>query len=225
MRINTLHPWNLTPTEAVALQKELADRVVTRGKLDRWQLIAGADVSYNRFSSTIYAGVVVLRMPDLTLVERQGIVTEARFPYRTGLLTFRETPALLEVFAKLQTEPEVIMLDGQGYAHPRRMGYASHVGLCLDRPSIGCAKSRLVGSFNALKPKAGSLARLIDRDEVVGMAVRTKNAVNPVYVSVGHKIDLNSAVAVVLATCRGYRVPEPTRQAHLYVNQLRRGEA
>jgi deoxyribonuclease V len=225
MKIKRLHSWNVTPTEAVALQRELASRIDARTPLTKCELIAGADVSHALFSNTIFAGVVVLRMSDLTVVEKQEALTEASFPYIPGLFSFRETPALLEVFAKLRTRPDAVMLDGQGLAHPRRCGFACHIGLWLDLPCVGCAKSRLIGSFKPPGRRAGSVAPLVDREEVIGQVVRTKDGVNPIFVSVGHKIDLRSAVELSLATCRGYRIPEPTRQAHLYVNELRRQAA
>jgi deoxyribonuclease V len=225
VKIQRLHTWNLTPTQAVALQRELAGRVDYRRPLTRCNLVAGADVSHARFSNGVYAGVVVLRMEDLSIVEKQEVVCETSFPYIPGLLSFRETPALLEVFAKVRTEPDVVMLDGQGMAHPRRFGYACHVGLWLNRPSVGCAKSRLLGVYKEPGPEAGSVAALAHDDEVIGQVVRTKTKVKPVYVSVGHKIDLRSAVELVLTTCRGYRIPEPTRQAHLHVNAVRRDAA
>jgi deoxyribonuclease V len=223
MRIRRLHSWDLTPTEAVALQRKLAARVDTQSPLPHWQLVAGADVSYTRFTSTLYAAVVVLRADDLRIVEKQFAVAETRFPYVPGLLSFREGPAVLEAFANLRTEPDVVMFDGQGFAHPRRMGLACHMGLWLDRPTLGCAKSLLCGGFKRLGQKCGATAELCDKDEVVGMAVRTRNKVKPVFVSVGHQIDLPSAVRVVLQSCGRYRIPEPTRQAHLYVNALRSG--
>jgi deoxyribonuclease V len=223
MRIHPLHSWDVPRDEAAALQRELASRIDTRTPLTRCDLIAGADVSYDRFSDTMFAGVVVLRMPDLAVVEKQGAVRETTFRYYPGLLSFREAPALLEAFAKIESEPDAVMLDGQGIAHPRRLGLASHVGLWLDRPCLGCAKSRLTGRFEHPDRTAGSVASLVDRGEVVGYVVRTKTGVQPVFVSPGHRIDLASAKDLVLGTCRGYRLPEPTRQAHLHVNALRRG--
>jgi deoxyribonuclease V len=206
----------------VAVQRELAAQVDARTPLTECRLIAGADVSYNRFSDILYAGVVVLRMSDLAVIERQGVVTKTTFPYVPGLLSFRETPPLLEVFARLKSEPDAIMLDGHGYSHPRRFGYACHVGLELERPSLCCAKSVLVGQYKEPRAGVGAVSPLKDDGEVIGQAVRTKIKTKPVFVSVGHKIDLPSAVELVLASCRGYRVPEPTRQAHLFVNSLRR---
>jgi deoxyribonuclease V len=222
MNIPPLHSWDLTPTEAVALQRELAARIDARSPLTHYELVAGADVSYNRFSPTFYAAVVVLRGCDWSIVEVQTAVRESAFPYIPGLLTFREAPAVLEAFAKLQHVPDAVMIDGQGQAHPRRIGYAAHVGLWLDLPTVGCAKSLLLGTYKEPKQKVGSLAPLRDKDEVIGQVVRTRTKVKPLFVSVGHKIDLASAVRLVLSSCQGYRLPEPTRQAHLYVNALRR---
>jgi deoxyribonuclease V len=222
MNIQPLHRWDLDPTEAVALQRELAGRVETHTPLVPCKLVAGADVSYNRFSPIFYAAVVVLRTDDWTVVEEQGAVRESPFPYIPGLLSFREAPVLLEAFAKLETVPDAVMCDGQGIAHPRRLGLASHVGLWLDLPCVGCAKSLLTGKYKEPGKKASSLAPLVDRGEVVGDVVRTKDNVKPLFVSAGHKIDLPSAVRLVLEACQGYRLPEPTRQAHLHVNALRR---
>ena len=143
MKLQPLHSWDLDAAEAVALQKELASRIDVGTPVDHCELIAGADISYNRFSSRFYAGVVVLRTSDWTVVEKQGAVGESTFPYIPGLLSFREAPILLEAFAKLESEPDVFMFDGQGTAHPRRFGLACHMGLWLDRPSLGCAKSLL----------------------------------------------------------------------------------
>ena len=225
MNLCHLHSWDLTPKEAAALQRELAAQVDTRTPLAGCELIAGADVSYERFSDILYAGVVVLRMADLAVVEKYGVRRRVTFPYVPGLLSFRETPVLLEAFAQLQAEPDAVLLDGHGFAHPRRMGFASHMGLWLDRPSIGCAKSRLTGTYREPGLKAGSVSPLKDGDDVIGQVVRTKTGVAPLFVSVGHKIDLRGAVELVIGTCRGYRVPESTRQAHLYVNELRREAA
>lgn len=226
MKFKQLHSWDVTPTEAVALQKKLASLVDVSPPLDECELMAGADVSYNRFSTTVYAGVVVLRTSDWTVVEERGAVGKSHFPYVPGLLSFREGPILLKAFARLQTEPDAIMFDGQGLAHPRRLGLACHLGLWLKRPSLGCAKSLFTGRFQSLDRKAGSVAPLVVGDgEIVGQVVRTKNGIRPVYVSAGHLIDLASSVRLALAAVQGYRIPEPTRRAHLQVNALRRGEA
>jgi deoxyribonuclease V len=158
----------------------------------------------------------------MTVVERQGAVCDMRFPYVPGLLSFREAPALLEAFAKIESDPDVVLFDGQGLAHPRRFGIASHLGLWLDRPTIGCGKTRLIGKFREPGVKAGAVARLTDNGDTIGMVVRTKHKTKPIFVSVGHRADLGTAVRLVLSCCRGYRIPEPTRQAHLHVNEMRR---
>ncbi|HZT79476.1 MAG TPA: deoxyribonuclease V [Gemmataceae bacterium] len=225
MHVSDLHSWDLTPAEAVALQRELAGRVDTSAPLGRLEVVAGADVSCNRFSDVIYAGVVVLKLPGLEVIERQGAVLETHFPYVPGLLTFREGPALLKALARVRSEPDVVVFDGQGIAHPRRLGLASHLGLWLDRPSVGCAKSRLTGTFKELGRKAGSTAFLTDHDQVVGKVVRTRDGVKPVFVSPGHRIDLEGSVEAVLACRKGYRLPEPTRLADQFVNELRRSGA
>lgn len=216
-----LHSWNLTPKDAIALQRELARQIDLRRPLKQCELIAGADCSYNRFSPKFYAAVVVLRAGDLSIVEAQGVVGESPFPYVPGLLSFRELPSVLQAFAKLKHQPDVVMLDGQGYAHPRRLGLACHLGLWLGIPCFGCAKSRLIGEHDEPGPEPGDFAPLRDDGETIGQVVRTKARTKPLFVSAGHLIDLKSAVKWTLASCRGYRLPEPTRQAHLYVNQMR----
>ena len=219
-----LHDWNLTPREAVELQKSLRERVRLQ-PLDREvKLIAGADISFDKFSETVYAGVVVLRLPSLEIVEEAGVVATAKFPYVPGLLSFREAPSVLEAWAKLKTEPDAVMFDGQGVAHPRRIGIASHMGLILNRPTFGCAKSVLVGRFVEPSPERGASSLLIDKDETIGAALRTKTRTQPIYVSAGHLIDLEGAIDLTLRADGGYRQPEPTRRAHLLVNALRRGE-
>jgi deoxyribonuclease V len=222
MKIHCRHSWDLTPKEAIALQKEMADQVDDTVPLGRCELIAGADISHERFSSVIYAGVVVWRASDNTVVERRSSVTETQFPYVPGLLSFREAPAILDVFRRVKSQPDVVMIDGQGMAHPRRIGIASHIGVCLGVPTVGCAKTRLCGSFDDPGPTVGASAPLVDRGDVVGQVVRTKERANPLFVSVGNLIDLAGAVQVVRNCVRGYRVPEPTRQAHLFVNDERR---
>jgi deoxyribonuclease V len=166
----------------------------------------------------------VLRVADWNVVERRGVVGRNDFPYVPGLLSFREAPVLLEAFARLQTEPDLIMFDGQGLAHPRRFGLACHVGLWLDRPCLGAAKTRYRGDFSPPESEAGSTSDLIENGQVIGRVVRTRTDVNPMFVSVGHKIDLDSAVHWVLASSRDARMPEPTRQADIFVNAMQRGD-
>jgi deoxyribonuclease V len=186
--------------------------------------IAGADISFDKGSETVYAGIVVLRYPSLETIEEAGIVTQARFPYIPGLLSFRESPALLEVWNRLRIKPDVLVLDGQGTAHPRRMGIACHVGLWLDRPTLGCAKSLLCGHYEHLGTQKGDAAPLIHRKEQIGVALRTKDNTNPVFVSPGNRIALEDSVQLMLTCATKYRIPEPTRRAHLFVNRLRSGE-
>ena len=223
-RYEQLHDWALTEREAVELQKTLRARVRLTPLEGRIETIAGTDISFNKFSTTVYAGIVVLRLPSLEVVEEVGVVSETHFPYRPGLLSFRETPSVLEAWAKLKTEPDAVMFDGQGIAHPRRVGIASHVGLLIGRPTFGCAKSVLVGKYEEPLPERGNWTPLTDRGEVVGAALRTKSGVQPIFVSPGHLIDLAGAIELTLGCDGGYRQPEPTRRAHLLVNALRRGE-
>lgn len=217
-----LNSWNLTPKEAVAAQKDWRSLVRIEPLTREVKTIAGADISFNRFSEVIYSGIVVLSLPDLRIIETASVRSTAKFPYVPGLLSFRETPSFLECWEMLKTKPDVLMLDGQGIAHPRRMGIATHVGLLLELPTMGCAKSILVGRHGELGMEAGSRVPLIDKGEVVGAALRTKKNVAPVYISAGHLMDLDSAIDLTLMSVTKYRQPEPTRQAHLLVNQLRR---
>src|SRR6266850_2075551 len=168
MKIHELHSWDLSPSEAVALQREMAGRIDASTPLKKLDLVAGADVSYGRFSNIFYAGVVVVRIADGEVIEKQGAVLESNFPYIPGLLSFREAPALLRAFAKVKSEPDAVMVDAHGFSHPRRFGLTSHVGLLLDRPTLGCAKSRLTGVYTEPGRKAGSTSLLCDGEEVIG---------------------------------------------------------
>ena len=221
MSSRPLHDWNLTPTEAIEVQQRLRGQIRLEPLGRDVQTIGGADVSFNKYSDTIYAGIVVLALPNLQIIETAGVTSLSKFPYIPGLLSFREVPALLEAWDQLRNKPEVLILDGQGLAHPRRFGIACHAGLLLDLPTIGCAKSILVGRHGELAPEAGSQTPLIDRGEQVGTVLRTKKKVAPVYVSPGHLIDLPSSVELVKRAVSKYRLPETTRQAHLLVNRLR----
>lgn len=216
-----LHRWDLSPREAIELQKELRSGVRVEPWAGEIKTVAGADISFNKFSETIYAGVVVLELPSLRVVDQASVVSQTRFPYVPGLLSFRESPAVLEVWEKLQVEPDAVLFDGQGIAHPRRVGIASHVGLLINRPTVGCAKSVLVGKYEEPPAERGAWTPMVDRGETVGAAVRTKNKVAPIYVSPGHLIDLRGAIELTLACDGGYRQPEPTRRAHILVNKIR----
>lgn len=223
MDFQKLHDWPATATDAIALQRQLAKQVQTDRALpfDPDGLVAGADISYRKYSPTLYASVVILRAKDNEVVERVSIAQQAQFPYVPGLLSFREVPPLLEAFAQVRHEPTLIFCDGQGLAHPRGLGLACHLGLWLQRPCVGCAKSLLVGNYWNLGPQRGDIASLMYKGQEVGKAVRTKHRVNPVFVSSGYLIDLDSSVTWTLAGDGGYRIPEPTRQAHLLANEAR----
>jgi deoxyribonuclease V len=224
MRIEKLHGFDLSPEEARRLQEGLASRVEVGPALDLEEVryVAGADVSTQ--DGMAYATVVVLDFPGLSVVEAQGFEAPLEFPYVPGLLSFREMPSLLGALEKVETAVDILVLDAQGLAHPRRMGLASHVGLFLDVPTVGCAKTVLVGKFEEPGMEKGNTTDMVHRGEVVGRAVRTRDAVSPVYISVGNGVDLDSSVELVLACCTKYRLPEPTRQAHNAANRLRRGE-
>jgi deoxyribonuclease V len=210
-----LHPWDVSTAEAVEIQRRLAPRVVREGVPADVRRVAGVDISVGRGSANGRGAVVVLRYPEMEVEER--VVVEARvgFPYVPGLLSFREIPVLLEAFRQVKEKPDLVLVDGQGLAHPRRFGIACHLGLLLDVPAVGCAKSRLCGEHRPPAMEAGSSVPLTDGDEVIGAVLRTRDGVSPVYVSIGHRITLDEAVAWVLRCCRGYRIPEPTRLAHM----------
>jgi len=178
-------------------------------------LVAGIDISSPNVQGVARGAVIVLRYPELSMVEIEVAEDEIRFPYIPGLLSFRESPLILAACEKLHSTPDLMLVDGQGIAHPRRLGLASHLGLLLDLPTIGCAKSILCGRHRPLAEEAGFHAELLDNGEIIGAALRTKSGVRPIYVSVGHKINLASALQWVIKCCRGYRIPEPTRLAHL----------
>lgn len=216
------HPWNLSPREAIALQRELALQVRCEDNLGPVRTIAGVDVSMQRFATEGFAAIVVLSVPELEILEVAGARLPLRMPYIPGLLSFREVPLVLAAYEQLKARPDLIVVDGHGRAHPRRVGIASHLGLVLDTPTIGCAKKILVGTYDALEATKGSVAPLIHQGEPIGYAVRTKDRVAPVFVSCGHRVSDLTAVRWVLACARGYRLPEPTRQAHLASNALRR---
>ena len=220
--VERLHSWDLTTTEARELQLRLATRVDRAGTLPPLGTVAGADVSYELRGKWLYAAIVVLRVGTWEVIDRAGIIAEARFPYVPGLLSFREAPPVIEAFMKLTVRPDVLICDGQGIAHPRRMGLASHIGLWLGLPTIGCAKSWLCGEYEEPGPERGEWTPLTDAGETIGAVVRTRSRVKPLYVSTGHLCDLESATAVVLATATKYRQPVTTRLAHQYVNDLRR---
>jgi deoxyribonuclease V len=212
MTTDLQHRWDVSPAEAMAIQKRLAPlaRAGTPARLDDVHTVAGIDASYRDVGR---AAVVVLTFPALEVVERAVATVESVFPYVPGLLSFREGPVVLAALSRLRARPDLLVFDGQGYAHPRRLGLASHIGLLWDLPSIGCAKSRLVGQHDEPGPAVGDRAPLVDGGETVGAVLRTRPGTRPLFISPGYRMDLETAVTVVLRCLRGYRLPEPTRLA------------
>ncbi|MGD1154894.1 MAG: deoxyribonuclease V [Terriglobia bacterium] len=214
--------WNLTPLEAMRLQETLRERVEREDRFGTLQFVAGADLAFDPETNLAFAGVIVYQFPQLREVERRMARRTLRFPYVPGLLSFRESPVLLAAFEQLRTEPDLILVDGHGIAHPRRFGIACHLGLLLDRPAIGCAKSILVGEAAEPGVRAGSTAPLVDKGETVGIVLRTRDRVKPIYVTTGHRVSLESAVRIARQCLDGFRIPKPTREADHFVRDLRR---
>jgi len=223
LNLHPLHSWDVPYTEAVSIQNSLKKQLILQDGINPGpiRMIAGADISYSRHSDLFYAAVVVLSYPDLEPIAEVHAVDKVSFPYIPGLLSFREGPVLLKAFEKLTETPDLVVFDGQGTAHPRGVGLAAHLGLFLDLPAIGCAKSLLCGEHGEPGPLPGDYADLCHQGQVIGSVLRTKTGVRPVFVSPGHLISLERSREVTLNCCRGYRLPEPTRQAHLAVNRLR----
>jgi deoxyribonuclease V len=202
----------LTTDQAALLQAQLAREVICENRLGPVRTIAGADAAVK--GNWIRAAVVVLRWPDLTLLESRTATRPIEFPYIPGLLSLREMPSILEALAKLDAPPDLLIIDGQGIAHPRRLGMASHLGLVTDLPTIGCAKTKLCGRYQEPAPARGSASPLVDGHEVIGRVLRTRSAVKPLFVSIGHRVDLETAQRFVLGCCTRYRLPQTTRLAH-----------
>jgi deoxyribonuclease V len=219
-----LHRWDVTPAEARALQLEFRSRLELRDRLGRIRHGAGADVAFDpagRGGQAI-AAVVLFSYPDWKELECAVARRPLAFPYVPGLLSFREIPAILAALEGLRQTPDLIFCDGQGYAHPRRFGLASHLGVLLDIPTIGCAKSRLIGEHREPAARAGSWTQLVDRGERIGAVLRTRAGSRPLYISTGHCVSLERAVALTMEACDGHRVPRPTRRADRCVAQAKR---
>jgi deoxyribonuclease V len=215
VNVEKLHSWQVSTAEALNIQRSLARQVSRNNEVTTPRFIAGVDISVEKALEMATGAVVVLEYPELTLAETQVVQGRPNFPYVPGLLSFRESPLILAACEKLSITPDLILVDGQGIAHPRRLGLASHLGILLNKPSIGCAKSLLCGQHEEPAFDAGSYAEVVDKGETIGVALRTKAGVKPIYVSIGHKVDLEAAIYWVMNCCRGYRLPEPTRLAHL----------
>jgi len=219
LKYRNLHSWKVSPGEAIQLQNELKGKISLKKSFNKVKIVAGADVSY--YQNKMIAGVIVFEFPNLKVIERQFFISPINLPYIPGLLTFREGPSLLEALKKIKIEPDIILFDGQGIAHPRRMGIATHLGLFLDKPTIGCAKSRLSGKYTSVGEKKGDYVLLKEGEEVLGAVLRTRRKVKPIFVSPGHKIDLSNSIEIVLKCTEKYRLPIPVREAHIFVNQIR----
>ncbi len=218
---NLYHGASPSHEEAEAIQRELQKRVITQNEFKEIKTVAGADLAVMRDEEKLVCGIIVFSYPELREIERASARVEERFPYVPGLLAFREGPAIIEAFKKLQNEPNLLMFDGQGIAHPRGLGIASQVGVILDIPSIGVAKQRLYGKYNEPPDSKSAWTPLIDKGKTIGAVVRTKKGTKPVFVSIGHRIDLKTAVKITCQCTKGYRIPEPTRQADIFVAKLK----
>lgn len=233
MKPKVPHAWDVSPREAARLQVELRYRLKAGKDFDQIRTVAGADIALGAAPArargtagkeTIgYAGVIVYSFPELREIERRSAQRPITFPYVPGLLAFREGPVLLEAFARLRTEPDLLLFDAHGYSHPRRFGLACHLSVVLDTPGIGVAKSRLIGQHEEPPDRRGAWTPLLDGEETIGAVLRTRAGVRPVFISIGHRIDLETALELALACSDGYRVPKPTREADHFVGALKRG--
>ena len=212
---------NITSQQAIELQTQLRQQLQIQPLTKEITTIAGADISFNKYSTTVYAGIVVMHFPSMQVIETSGVTDETTFPYVPGLLAFREVPALSKAWEKLQTKPDVLVLDGHGIAHPRRMGIAAHFGVVMQTPTLGCAKSLLTGKYTEPSTEAGSVSDLFAKEELIGKVFRTKKNVKPVFISPGNLISMEQSLDIIKQCVRKYRIPEPTRMAHNFVNELR----
>jgi deoxyribonuclease V len=212
---------HLTPAEAIDYQNRLRNRIQIRELQKPIKIIAGADISFNKDSEILYAGIVVFKYPEMQVITTSTAIAHTSFPYISGLLAFREVPALFTAWNNLYVKPDLLVLDGQGIAHERRMGIATHFGILTNVPTIGSAKSRLYGKYEEPANVVFAESPMYDKGELIGIALRSKERCNPIYISPGHNISIRQSVDVIKNCLRGYRIPEPTRQAHLLVNKLR----
>ncbi len=209
-----LHPWKVSFEEAIQIQEALKSRIVLKKTFSKVETIGGADVAYSKSENLLFGAIVVLSFPDMEILGTATCDGKTPFPYIPTLLSFREGPILIKTFQKLKIKPDVMVYDGQGIAHPRRMGLASHMGLWLDLPSIGCAKTPLLDEFVPPGPSRGSFEWIRREGKKVGAVLRTKEKVKPLFVSPGHRIDLSTSIHLILESCKGFRIPEPLRKAH-----------
>ena len=214
------HSWDMSEQAAKNLQQEMTKQIVLEDQFGKVELVAGVDVAYSKENDLLIAGVVVLEATSLRIVEQVTATDTARFPYISGLFSFRELPPLIKAFSKLHATPDLVVCDGQGYAHPRRFGLACHLGLFFDVPSIGCGKTNLIGDIGELAETRGSKASILDNNEEIGIALRTQSGVKPVYVSCGHRVSLSTACQWILKLAPKYRLPETTRGADSLVRKV-----
>jgi deoxyribonuclease V len=214
------HPWNLSPKDAIKLQERLREYILLKNGFDKIDKVAGADVAFKEGNA--YGVVMLFRYPSLELVEERVTVRKITYPYIPGLLTFREAPVLLDALLKLREEPDIIIFDGQGIAHPRSMGLATHIGVLIRKPTIGCAKSRLIGEYTQPGIKKGEMSELTFKGNIIGTVLRTRDKVKPLFISQGNLIDFSTSVRVILKCSRGYRLPEPTRLADIRTKQVKK---
>jgi len=221
MKTKKLHSWNLSYAQAAKLQEQLSKKVQFCRLKKEPKLIAGLDCAFSKNGEKVISAVVVLKIPDFEVIETQSAVRKVTMPYIPGLLSFREAPACIAAIQKLKTEPDLFIIDGQGIAHPRRLGLAAHLGLFFNKPAIGCAKSRLIGRYKEPSLQKGKYNLLEDKGQTIGAVVRTRKNVKPLFISVGNKCTLQDAIRIILICAVKYRLPEPTRLAHLSVSRLK----
>ncbi len=221
LMIRRIHPWDVSPKDAIQIQETLRGEVVLRGAVRGLRWVAGCDVAYHFSKPQLIGGVVVWDVVHRVVVESHVVEAEVRFPYIPGLLSFREVPVLLEILPKIKSKVQVVLVDGHGAAHPRGMGMASHLGLHLDIPTVGCAKNSLAGKWELPGPNKGDHSWIFLNGTKVGAVLRTRDRVRPVFVSPGHRIGLEGALRVVLCCLNGRRIPEPLREAHMLVERLK----
>lgn len=214
----------ITPQKAKEIQQQLRDKIEISALDKMPQTIGGADLSFDRGSDTVHAGIVTLALPYLNPLAWSLVTTEVNFPYIPGLLAFREIPPLMEAWKQMEHKPDVLILDGHGLAHPRRMGIATHFGIEADWPTIGCAKNILTGDYREPHSEKGSYEPIKEQNETIGYVLRSRTNVNPVFVSPGHRVSFEDARSLVMRAVGRYKLPETTRLAHRLVNELRRGE-
>ena len=209
-----LHSWDVSAKEAILIQEVLKDKIILKKDFSELKTIGGGDVAYSKNGNRLFGAIAVLSFPDMEVLDTATADGKITFPYIPGLLSFREGPILIKTFQRLKIKPDVMIFDGQGIAHPRRMGLASHMGLWLDLPSIGCAKTPLLKEFINPGPSKGSFEWIRQEGRKVGAVLRTKEKVKALFVSPGHRVDLLMSIRLVLESCRGFRIPEPLRRAH-----------